>query len=495
LFKFIYTTLFFQFLFKNKKVLKKIKANEDPSEYCLLEHIEIEQNNYSPSTTLTTTETTKTTTTTSNDGTTTTTTETTRKNSKGQQTTSGHQMKRKNITKTRVLGLNENMFVLTHVWNKMKAEKVDSKMIAKVILTKKAALNINNNKLNNKTKAESLSPKTNAPRNSIGSNLPLVKPKKFTHRMSVQSFKPFVMPSNFKKPTHPSPLPPSPPPQPPLSPPPSPPRQQLLAKSNLKTVQSLMIHDRSASNRRSMNRFVRQKSFETDNISANNSSLASSNVSINNKNKKIVAKSPLTIDTMPINNQNDSQDGDESPPPILPPPPPPPLPPPLPQSELTNLDDIEHIDSDVDDDLNSDEEDDDEEDDESDDNNLLYNSAKKEIKTKMIKSFNASFSKIKNSDDYKSIQFFGDQKDDINKDVSNNNNNNNDNIYQKLNNEEEGEDGGDNKALLNQQQQQKQQVNLSSISATSSAASSSSSSSKTTTTRRVKRFFGIFDQK
>lgn len=174
------------------QALRKIKASEDYSEYCLVEHIELEQMLPSPSketpadlingttaavnsTTTTSTTTTgsssnmaaqlaTTSTTTTTSGVVTSSPATTTTTSLGNITGSSnmlsmiggvsssgvsssgtsqqpsHHGKKKLTVKSRILGASENLFVLTHVWNQMKLEGRDGFKFAKVILTKRRAL-------------------------------------------------------------------------------------------------------------------------------------------------------------------------------------------------------------------------------------------------------------------------------------------------------------------------------------------------------------------
>ncbi len=95
--------------------MRKIKAVEDSSEYCLIEHLEFEQQQQQqqqPKSSLSTSD----------------------------QLTTSQTTNSKLIVKTRVLELTENLFVLTHVWNKMMNEKKDGFKMAKVKLTKKKCI-------------------------------------------------------------------------------------------------------------------------------------------------------------------------------------------------------------------------------------------------------------------------------------------------------------------------------------------------------------------
>lgn len=87
-----------------------MKALDDLNEYCLVENIELEQQIVHEDSSMT--------------------------NSTSNELSSNNNQK-KVIVKTRVLGPNENLFLLTHVWNQMRNEKKDGFKYAKVILTKK----------------------------------------------------------------------------------------------------------------------------------------------------------------------------------------------------------------------------------------------------------------------------------------------------------------------------------------------------------------------
>lgn len=91
------------------KSIRKIKANEELiDEYCLVEHIEQEQS-------------------------------ITNSNADSQSPVpSGKAVNNKKIlVKSRILRPNENLFVLTHVWNQLKLDRKDGFRSAKLILTKK----------------------------------------------------------------------------------------------------------------------------------------------------------------------------------------------------------------------------------------------------------------------------------------------------------------------------------------------------------------------
>lgn len=99
----------FPCLLATLKSIRKIKANEELiDEYCLVEHIEQEQsitNTSADSQSL---------------------------------VPSGKPVNNKKIiVKSRILRPNENLFVLTHVWNQMKLDRKDGFRSAKLILTKK----------------------------------------------------------------------------------------------------------------------------------------------------------------------------------------------------------------------------------------------------------------------------------------------------------------------------------------------------------------------
>ncbi len=85
--------------------LRKIKASEDSNEYCLVEHIEQEQSMSANNPEITNVA----------------------------SNSNSVVNKNKTIIKTRILRPNENLFVLTHVWNQMKQEKKDGFKNVKVI--------------------------------------------------------------------------------------------------------------------------------------------------------------------------------------------------------------------------------------------------------------------------------------------------------------------------------------------------------------------------
>ena len=118
-------------------ILQKIKVNGDLSEYCLVEHLEFEQilakqvsisaaaSNSSSSQPRQ------------------------QQQQQQQQQTSnsitnlaneGSNQNKKLIVKTRILGAKENLFILSHVWKKMKEDRKDGFKYAKIILTKRKAI-------------------------------------------------------------------------------------------------------------------------------------------------------------------------------------------------------------------------------------------------------------------------------------------------------------------------------------------------------------------
>lgn len=101
--------------------MRKIKAVEDPSEYCLVEHVELEQVfQEDESLNLTASATTALNLTNSS--------------------SSSNNSKKKLTVKTRILAPSENLFLMTHVWNQMKAEQKDGFKFVKVILTRKNSI-------------------------------------------------------------------------------------------------------------------------------------------------------------------------------------------------------------------------------------------------------------------------------------------------------------------------------------------------------------------
>jgi hypothetical protein len=122
--------------------LQKIKANGDFAEYCLVEHLEFEQfltkqisiNSPTPPPLPLSNPPTNTSNSTSNlnvsaaaiGG-----------HRHHHTTTSSSVNNKKLIVKTRILGPNENLFILTHVWNKMREDKKDGFKYAKIKLTKR----------------------------------------------------------------------------------------------------------------------------------------------------------------------------------------------------------------------------------------------------------------------------------------------------------------------------------------------------------------------
>jgi len=134
-----------------KLALEKIKANENPNEYCLIEHIEQEKTilkqdsinsiTYNPIATTTTAATLRTRYPNSNNA-------------------SSNMQKRVSVVRTtRMLESNENLFLLTHVWNQLKTESKDGFKGVKIMLTKtstKSDINSNNDTNSYKSKRASL---------------------------------------------------------------------------------------------------------------------------------------------------------------------------------------------------------------------------------------------------------------------------------------------------------------------------------------------------
>jgi hypothetical protein len=121
------------------QVLQKIKASGEASEYCLVEHLEFEQfltkqissvnnNNNNNSSPTPLTQLNPTSSSISNLSVATATPSIASVNNK------------KLVVKTRVLGPTENLFILTHVWNKMREDKKDGFKYAKIKLTKRKAI-------------------------------------------------------------------------------------------------------------------------------------------------------------------------------------------------------------------------------------------------------------------------------------------------------------------------------------------------------------------
>lgn len=148
------------------KALRKIKATEDYNEFCLVEHIELEQMLPSPSkevvdlvagmspsssavgtlnpitaSTVTATASSPATTTCTSLGNITGSSNMLSSVNVSSATSGSSSHGKKKVTvKTRILGASENLFILTHVWNQMKIDGRDGFKFAKVILTKRRAL-------------------------------------------------------------------------------------------------------------------------------------------------------------------------------------------------------------------------------------------------------------------------------------------------------------------------------------------------------------------
>ncbi len=106
------------------KVLQKIKVTGEINDYCLIEHLEYEQ--YFPKqVSISENETTNSFSSSANN-----------LNLSQSNITKTSNNKRLTV-KTRILAPNENLFILTHVWNNMKTEKKDGFKYAKIILTKR----------------------------------------------------------------------------------------------------------------------------------------------------------------------------------------------------------------------------------------------------------------------------------------------------------------------------------------------------------------------
>ena len=126
------------------QALRKMKAAEDINDYCLVEHIELEQPVQSEEPSITNTSVISTNYSNISKNPSSTGTKTTMVTTSSTKTLSNHNNM---IVKKRILAPNENLFILSHVWNQMKNEKKDGFKSGKVILTKRKSLNGKNSSL------------------------------------------------------------------------------------------------------------------------------------------------------------------------------------------------------------------------------------------------------------------------------------------------------------------------------------------------------------
>jgi hypothetical protein len=203
-----------------KLALDKIKANENPSEYCLVEHIEQEKTILKQDSINSISQKRST-----------------------QYPASSMQKKLSVVKTTRILEPNENLFLLTHVWNQLKSEGKDGFKNVKIILTKTS------------TKPDSMLSASRLKRSSLLKHRFSLQPKPSTGFTLIETLK---QTSNNLLSRQPSDL---------ITKLPSP----LLNEPTPTVISSASIKNKSFTinrykrNKSSLNRLVRQKSFDESN--------------------------------------------------------------------------------------------------------------------------------------------------------------------------------------------------------------------------------------